>query len=123
MNLVAVYNRQPAIRSSGLLRGALVTAQRSGDGKPDRFLFHSKPIFFPDSSLDHLGIKIVDVNGTIIKFNRSRTPCPQELVEWLSLNLRRQISEGKINLLIGFEGAIRKTKELANRPPQEHFST
>ncbi len=38
MNLVAVYNRQPAIRSSGLLRGALVTAQRSGDGKSDRFL-------------------------------------------------------------------------------------
>ncbi len=28
MNLVAVYNRQPAIRSSGLLRSA----------KPDRFL-------------------------------------------------------------------------------------
>ncbi len=38
MNLVAVYDRQPAIRSSGLLRSALVTAQRSGDGKPDRFL-------------------------------------------------------------------------------------
>ncbi len=46
MNLVAVYNRQPAIRSSGLLRSALVTAQRSGDGKPDRFLART----FPKSS-------------------------------------------------------------------------
>ncbi len=41
MKLVAIYNRQSTIRSSGLLRSALVTAQRSGDGKPDRFLARS----------------------------------------------------------------------------------
>ena len=40
MKLVAIYNRQSTIRSSGLLRSALVTAQRSGDGKP-RFLARS----------------------------------------------------------------------------------
>ncbi len=38
MKLVAIYNRQPTIRSSGLLQSAPVTAQQSGDGKPDRFL-------------------------------------------------------------------------------------
>ncbi len=38
MKLVPIYDRQTSNRSSGLLRGALVTAQRSGDGKPDRFL-------------------------------------------------------------------------------------
>ncbi len=38
MRLVANHNRQPTIRSSGLLRSAPVTAQQSGDGKPDRFL-------------------------------------------------------------------------------------
>ena len=38
MKLVAIYEHQPTIRSSGQLRSARVTAQRSGDGKPDRFL-------------------------------------------------------------------------------------
>ncbi len=43
MKLVAIYNRHSTIRRSGLLQCAPVTAQQSGDGKPNRFLVRISP--------------------------------------------------------------------------------